>query len=958
MSLDDCDKRLALAGAAQFGVKYACANTSTRELPKRCDIPTETCHRFLDLTGPLQIGGLPNIPSSFQVKNKDFVGCISDLYIDHKFIDLNSFVADNGTIPGCPEKRAHCGSAPCYNGAECRALWDAPRCVCPEGYTGKDCAETTSPPWRFSGDGVLSFNPLLRPIQLPWLNALSLRTWQQDAFLMSIQVGQNSTVAISLKSGLLQYTYNGETMLFPTASLADGEWHRVEIKWLGTDIAVAIDYGLRNVLQPMLANKVQGQYIGKILIGGPDSTAGLLVNEMGYFEGCIQDVRVGTQQSLLNRPTVRENVRDGCESKADCALAVCPPFSKCVTSWDRTTCECEPGRAGPQCVGACALLPCGGAACVEQPGGYQCRCPPRHKLTDSGCVETTAHSCPSGWWGNEACGPCECRLSDGYHPHCDRKTGQCHCKGCIVTICACECSRSDGYHPHCDRKTGQCHCKEARLGLKFSFFGNEACGPCECRLSDGYHPHCDRKTGQCHCKENHYKPADSSVCLPCACYPAGSNNSSCDPLTGQCHCRSGVIGRACDRCAHVYAEVVPSGCEVVYDGCPRSFARGVWWPRTKFGNEAITDCPTGSSGKASRSCVKESVVPWQEPDMFNCTTATFYQLRKQLHKIETGELQVNTFVGVRLAEDLSTACANTPTLYGADVLVGEGVLLELLNHEIKQVGLNLTHSQDKDYIRNIVNSANTIVDTKYSVEWRRIHELTGHGVELLLQKFDKYISVLAENQRDTYTSPFEIATKHMVIGVDVVTAESIYGFEPSQLNQLHKNLDSESYTTERVILPDTSAFIHSPIQGPGYYGTGKVLKKKALSPTVSFPKYNNYVKNKNKFDKYSRVLLPLDLLGISDRSFQENLDTPYESRAVFSYIQYSRNSSLLMPMSMDESVSRRWGVNMTVGSAILQVALFVPQYVYTRYSDGSVRQYDEGMCFRYNRSCFICMIKG
>lgn len=45
--------------------------------------------RFLDLTGPLQVGGLPNIPSSFQVKNKDFVGCISDLYIDYKFVDLN-----------------------------------------------------------------------------------------------------------------------------------------------------------------------------------------------------------------------------------------------------------------------------------------------------------------------------------------------------------------------------------------------------------------------------------------------------------------------------------------------------------------------------------------------------------------------------------------------------------------------------------------------------------------------------------------------------------------------------------------------------------------------------------------------------------------------------------------------------------------------------------------------------
>lgn len=97
-----------------------------------------------------------------------------------------------------------------------------------------------------------------------------------------------------------------------------------------------------------------------------------------------------------------------------------------------------------------------------------------------------------------------------------------------------------------------------------------------------------------------------------------------------------------------------------------------------------------------------------------------------------------------------------------------------------------------------------------------------------------------------------------VIGVDIVTAESIYGFEPTTLNRY-----GDSYTTERVVLPDTSSFIHSPLQTPGYYGI-KAKNKKPSSPTVSFPKYNNYVKSKNKFDKFTRVLLPLDLIGISN----------------------------------------------------------------------------------------------
>ncbi|XP_050342751.1 protocadherin-like wing polarity protein stan [Nymphalis io] len=854
MILDDCDKTLSLAGGADFGVKYACANFTRKELPPRCDIPTETCHRFLDLTGPLQIGGLPNIPSSFQVKNKDFVGCISDLYIDHKFVDLNSYVADNGTLAGCPEKRSQCSSAPCYNDGECLDLWDTFLCRCNEGYTGKDCAESTSPPWRFSGDGSLSFNPLLRPIQLPWLNALSVRTRQLDAFLMSVQVGQNSSVLVSLKSGLLHYSYNGETMFLPSTTLADGSWHRIEIKWLGTDISVSIDYGLRNALLPMLANKIQGQYIGKILIGGPDTTAGLLASDVGYFEGCIQDVRVGTAQSLLNRPTVRENVRDGCQSRADCMLSICPPYSKCVSTWDTTECKCDKGRIGPQCVAACDLNPCGEhAQCVpdDTDKGYHCTCDDGYIMTASGCTAESRQECPGGWWGS-------------------------------------------------------------RRG---------ACGPCDCTAS-GLHPHCDAHTGRCRCKENHYQAAGSEQCTPCQCYAAGSLNGSC-ARSGQCYCRRGVIGRACDSCANVYAEVTPSaGCKVVYDGCPRSFAGGVWWPQTKFNIEAITDCPAGSSGKATRMCDEKQVIPWHEPDMFNCTTSTFYQLRKQLHKIETGELQVNTFVGVRLAEDLATACDNTPRLYGADVLVAEGILLELIQYELRQAGLNLTHSQDKDYVRNIVKSSNTILNNGYDKEWHRIRELTGHGVEHLLQQFDKYIAVLAESQHDTYTSPFEIVTSDLAIGVDIVTAESIYGFEPTTLNRY-----GDSYTTERVVLPDTSSFIHSPIQTPGYYGI-KVKNKKPSSPSVSFPKYNNFVKSKNKFDKFSRVLLPLDLIGISNT--QDNLETNYESRAVFSYLQYSRNTSQLMPLRMDESVSRRWGVNITVGSPILQVALFVPEYVWYR----------------------------
>lgn len=57
-------------------------------------------HRSLDLTGPLLLGGIPNLPADFPVRHKYFVGCMKDLIIDNKAVDLGEYIANNGTVPG------------------------------------------------------------------------------------------------------------------------------------------------------------------------------------------------------------------------------------------------------------------------------------------------------------------------------------------------------------------------------------------------------------------------------------------------------------------------------------------------------------------------------------------------------------------------------------------------------------------------------------------------------------------------------------------------------------------------------------------------------------------------------------------------------------------------------------------------------------------------------------------
>lgn len=392
---------------------------------------------------------------------------------------MNGYVADNGTVPGCPEKRSFCSSKPCKNGGICIEKWAMYHCLCQEGFGGKDCGRVINKPWRFSGDGTLSFNPLVKQIQLPWLNALSVRTLQSDAFLLSIEIGLNSTSVISLKSGLLQYTYNGESFNLSSKSLADGQWHHIEVTWIGTEIKLSTDYGDYSTLlsfSPKLGStpKIGGLYVGKILIGGPDNTYNSLNAGYNYLDGCIEDVRIGNYQMSSSTPTVRDNVYDGCSPVNDCQIE-CPSAATCVTGWGDSICECKSGHVGPLCVPVCDVNPCEhNSVCLEDTDdrrGYRCDCNATEYSGDY-CENERSQPCPSSWWGYPVCGPCHCDVDAGYNPDCDKTTGQCYCREnhyqpkdssqCIP----CDCYLTGSYSPQCNPETGQCRCRDGVIGQK------------------------------------------------------------------------------------------------------------------------------------------------------------------------------------------------------------------------------------------------------------------------------------------------------------------------------------------------------------------------------------------------------------------------------------------------------------------------------------------------------------
>ncbi|PNF37514.1 hypothetical protein B7P43_G13808, partial [Cryptotermes secundus] len=169
----------------------------------------------------------------------------------------------------------------------------------------------------------------------------------------------------------------------------------------------------------------------------------------------------------------------------------------------------------------------------------------------------------------------------------------------------------------------------------------------------------------------------------------------------------------------------------------------------------------------------------------------------------------------------------------------------------------------------------------------------------------------------------------MVLGLDVVTSESLFGYESTNKDALAV-VAAADVSGERIVLPDTSQFLQPSIHlsAPAALAVGSKPFTGAHknSPMLLFPKYNNYLLDRDKFDVSSKVLVPLHLLGI--KSLQQGELTTKHSlqgsgRAVISYAQY-RTAGSLLPARYDETVSRRWGIELHVGSPIISLAILVP----------------------------------
>ena len=376
-----------------------------------------------------------------------------------------------------------CRVEPCQNGGECRITWNDYQCQCKDGYKGRDCEELEYCFWNECPAGSTcrslidghecitnaTFDGLTTKITYlasfeqtssitnPNSNSI-LATFRTQAGgpLLSITGAGGQLVMLSVvesNRGSLEVVYLGEgedgSLTFGS-NLTDGNWHTVNMTVrpeFGDTIDVKIDDNEEEFEEYSSENSTMVSLVDFVSNAGVVVGSGGLGQRVGYFRGCMREVRIGgvllpffTEEELVNSTAAqkfevqqRNDVAMGecvlcyeeeCQNGGECVLPseqfqctcpagftgpvcevnidecvgnVCSNSSVCQDGVNNYTCLCDPGWTGTFCeqdINECETQPCQhGGTCTETttPGDYTCACLEEYKGKD--CQELKVKTC-------------------------------------------------------------------------------------------------------------------------------------------------------------------------------------------------------------------------------------------------------------------------------------------------------------------------------------------------------------------------------------------------------------------------------------------------------------------------------------------------------------------------------------------------------------------------------------
>ncbi|KAK7132382.1 hypothetical protein R3I93_018809 [Phoxinus phoxinus] len=299
----------------------------------------------LNIHTPMYLGGVPSMDILPKPANVSmlFDGCIGEVFINGKKVDLSYSFTESSAISQC-EDGSPCDRRPCLHGGTCMASAEYEyQCLCPEGhegdrceivrdtcrdssqcqnggscvnnhcvclagYTGRHCEKDSPIEYSayFHSNGYLALPKPMFPRSAPdspETIELEINTVSEDGLILwqGVELGHQGKgkdfISIGVQNGHLVFSYqlgSGEAQILSRKPVNDGQWHMITAVRTGKQGFLQIDGG------SVQRGQSQGKSImvntkGNIYLGGaPDMKALTGGKYSSGITGCVRNL------SLMN----------------------------------------------------------------------------------------------------------------------------------------------------------------------------------------------------------------------------------------------------------------------------------------------------------------------------------------------------------------------------------------------------------------------------------------------------------------------------------------------------------------------------------------------------------------------------------------------------------------------------------------------------------------------------------
>ncbi|KAI1724244.1 EGF-like domain-containing protein [Ditylenchus destructor] len=349
--------------------------------------------------GSLKFSSMFTIRFGRKVEGMHFAGCLRDVKLSNKSVDLLNSERSVDVLPGCI-RRKQCDIKRCQNGAVCIDLWNDFRCECPRPLTGRLC-EFAIPEATFGYSNqstLVEFTLDHKTSAFVSMNtdvSFLIRTKSRRATIFYLGEKNDEDLGTFLSGRLRVNARLGGKKVYTLTSdnkINDNKQHLVGVVRHENIIKIKIDDGAEEILEinrpfshPLLANTLA---IGDKVVDVHSGNGNISATDVPYFKGTLQDMRINARHvNLVNTSAMwleqfgvksfEKNLLEGMVSDDVCAEMNPCKHGQCTNTFNDFVCKCDAGWISSLCdhkdyCGSTDSLCPEGTTCINSNGGFVC----------------------------------------------------------------------------------------------------------------------------------------------------------------------------------------------------------------------------------------------------------------------------------------------------------------------------------------------------------------------------------------------------------------------------------------------------------------------------------------------------------------------------------------------------------------------------------------------------------